>query len=338
MTEDDMKAIPKLPATSWQQWLDKGMVTFEVSNGPQSSMEESELSTSGGSGQGASGEVQKRDDYEGPQQQNPIHSQARSVNRSPTGSVHSHHSSRSHHGSQVLSVSSVTRRQYEEQWKQYEEQIQKLKDELKEKNALLTERSDENRKQYSEILERRGMEQNHTRHEEFLVGRLNEERQLVSDLEAHVKQQDEIWRSKVQDYELQVAAINEHQYQKAETRKLEIEVCQHGQGIQHTYKMDKKPQEHWFQVKSQPQQMKKLKDELEKGGYVRKQEAEYRKKGLEQKKTFQNQLSHKMKHKQPVKQEPEAYQGDQPSSEEDSDGGMETPSEDNEEESEDTHH
>ena len=66
--------------------------------------------------------------------------------------------------------------------------IQKLKDELKEKNALLTERSDENRKQYSEILERRGMERNHTRHEELLVGRLNEEKQRVSDLEAHVKQ------------------------------------------------------------------------------------------------------------------------------------------------------
>ena len=51
MTEDDMKAIPKLPAPSWQQWLDKGMVTFDVSKGPQSSMEESELSTSGVSGQ-----------------------------------------------------------------------------------------------------------------------------------------------------------------------------------------------------------------------------------------------------------------------------------------------
>ena len=34
MTEDDMKAILKLPATSWQQWLDKGMVTFDVSKGP----------------------------------------------------------------------------------------------------------------------------------------------------------------------------------------------------------------------------------------------------------------------------------------------------------------
>ena len=98
------------------------MVTFDVSKGPQSSMEESELSTSGVSGQSASGEVQKKDDYEGPQQQSPIHSPARSVNRSPTGSVHSHHSSRSHHGSQVSSVSSATRRQYEEQRIQYEEQ------------------------------------------------------------------------------------------------------------------------------------------------------------------------------------------------------------------------
>ena len=241
MTEDDMKAIPRLPATIWQQWLDKGMVMFDVSKGSRSSMEESELSTSGVSDQSASGEVEKRDGYEGPQQPNPIHSPARSVNRSPTGSVHSHHSSTSHHGSQVSSVSSATRRQYEEQWIRYEEQIQKLKDELKEKNALLAETSDENRKQYSEILEQRGMERNHTRHEEFLIGRLNEEKQRVSDLEAHVKQQDEICRSKVQDYELQVAAINEHQHQKAETRKLEIEVRQHGLGIQHTYKMDKMP-------------------------------------------------------------------------------------------------
>ena len=244
MTEDDMKAIPKLPATSWQQWLDKGMVTFDVADGPQPPMEEGELSTSGVSGQSASDEVQKRDDYEGPQQLNPIWSPARSVNRSPIGSVHSHHSSRSHHGSQVSSVTSATRRQYEEQRKQYEEQIQKLKDELKEKNALLAETGDENRKQYSEILERRGMERNHTRHEEFLIGRLNEEKQRVSDLEAHVKQQDEIWRSKVRDYELQVAA--EYKHQKAETRKLEIEVRQHGQGIQHTYKMDKTPQGHQF--------------------------------------------------------------------------------------------
>ena len=311
-----MKAIPRLPATSWQQWLDKGMVTFDVSKGPQSSMEESELSTSGVSGQSASDEVQKRDDYEGPQQLNPICSPARSVNRSPIGSVHSHRSSRSNHGSQVLSVSSVTRRQYEEQCIQYEEQIQKLKDELKEKNALLTERIDENQKQYSEILEWRGMERNHTRHEELLIGRLNEEKQRVSDLEAHVKQQEEIWRSKVQDYELQIAAINEHQHQKVETRKLEIEVCQHGQGIQHDYKMDKKPQEYQFQVKSQPQQMKKLKDEPEKGGYgnmkemVKKQEAEYRKKGMEQKKTFQDQLSRKVVHKQPVKQEPKIHRED----------------------------
>ena len=291
MTEDDIKAIPKLPATSWQQWLDKGMVTFDVSNGQQSLMEESELSTSGVSGQGASDEVQKSDDDKEPQQQNPIHSPVRSVNRSPTrsnrsnrsptGSIHSHRSSRSHHGSQVSSVSSVTRRQYEEQQIQYEEQIQKLKEELKEKNALLTERSDENRKQYSEIVERRGMERNHTRHEEFLVERLNEEKRRVSDLEAHVKQQDEIWRSKVRDYELQVAAINEHQHQKAETRKLEIEVRQQGQAIQHTYKMDKKPQEHRFQVKSQPQQRKKLKHEPATGEYgnmkemVKKQEAEY---------------------------------------------------------------
>ena len=110
-------------------------------------MEESELSTSRVSGQSASDEVEKRDGYEGPQPQNPIHSPARSVNRSPTGSVHSHHSSTSHHGSQVSSVSSVTRRQYEEQRIQYEEQIQKLKDELKEKNALLAETGDENRKQ-----------------------------------------------------------------------------------------------------------------------------------------------------------------------------------------------
>ena len=80
---------------------------------------------------------------------------------------------------EVSSVSSVTRRQYEEQWIQYEEKIQKLKDELKEKNALLEETGDENQKQYSEILERRGMERNHTRHEEFLVGRLNEEKQRV---------------------------------------------------------------------------------------------------------------------------------------------------------------
>ena len=66
MTEDDMKAIPRLPATSWQQWLDKGMVTFDVSKGPQSLMEENELFTSGVSGQSASGKVQKKDDYEGP--------------------------------------------------------------------------------------------------------------------------------------------------------------------------------------------------------------------------------------------------------------------------------
>ena len=251
MTEDDMKAIPRLPATSMQQWLDKGMVTFDVADGPLPPMEEGELSTSGVSGQSAADEVQKRDDYEGPQQLTSISSPARSVNRSHTGSVHSHHSSTSHHGSQVSSVSSVTRRQYEEQRIQYEEQIQKLKDELKEKNALLAETSDENRKQYSEILERRGMERNHTRHEEFLIGRLNEEKQRLSDLEAHVKQQDEIWRSKVRDYELQVAA--EYEHQKAETRKLEIEVRQQGQGIQHTYKMDKKPQEHQFHVKNQPQ-------------------------------------------------------------------------------------
>ena len=109
-----------------------------------------------------------------------------------------------------------------------------------------------------------------TRHEEFLVGRLNEEKQRVSDLEAHVKQQDEIWRRKVRDYELQVAAINEHQHQKAETRKLEIEVHQHGPGTQHTYKMDKKPQE----------------------------------------KTFQDQFSRKVVHKQPVKQEPKVHRED----------------------------
>ena len=273
------------------------------------------------------------------------------MNRSPTGSVHSHHSSTSHHGSQVLSVSSATRRQYEEQRIQYEEQIQKLKDELKEKNALLAETGDENRKQYSEILERRGMECNHTRHEEFLIGRLNAGKQRVSDLEAHVKQQDEIWRSKVRDYELQVAA--EYEHQKAETRKLEIEVRQQGQGLQHTYKMDKKPQEHQFQVKNQPQQRKKLKDEPKTGGYgnmkemVKKQEAEYHKKGMEQKKTFQDQLSHKVVHKQLVKQEPKVHREDmhqqqesqdQLSSEEDSDGGTETPSEDSEEESEDTYH
>ena len=172
-----MKAIPRLPATIWQQWLDKGMVIFDVSKGPRSSMEESELSTSGVSGQSTSGEVEKRDDYEEPQQQSPICSPARSVNRSPIGSIHSHHSSRSHHGSQVSSVSSATQRQYGEQWIQYEEEIQKLKDELKEKNALLTERSDENQKQYSEILKQRGMEHNHTKHKEFLVGRLNEEKQ-----------------------------------------------------------------------------------------------------------------------------------------------------------------
>ena len=99
------------------------------------------------------------------------------MNRSPTGSIHLHHSSTSHHGSQVSSVSSETRRQYEEQRIQYEEQIQKLKDELKEKNALLAETGDENRKKYSEILERRGMECNHTRHEEFLKRGLNEEKQ-----------------------------------------------------------------------------------------------------------------------------------------------------------------
>ena len=85
-----MKAIPRLPATSWQQWLDKGMVTFDVTDGPLPPREEGELSSSGVSGQSASDEVQKRDDYEGPQQLNPIHSPARSVNRSPIGSIHSH--------------------------------------------------------------------------------------------------------------------------------------------------------------------------------------------------------------------------------------------------------
>ena len=61
-------------------------------------------------------------------------------------------------------------------------------------------------------------------------------------------------------------------------------MCQHGQGIQHTYKMDKKPKEHQFQVKNQPQQRMKLKDEPKMGGYgnmkemVKKQEAEYCKK------------------------------------------------------------
>ena len=126
MTEDDIKAIPKLPATSWQQWLDKGMVTFDVSEGAQSPMEESELSTSGVSGQSAVDDVKKRDDDEGPQQHNPIRSPAKSVNGSPTGSIHSHRSSRSHHGSLVSSVSSATRRQYEAQQQQYEEQLQKL--------------------------------------------------------------------------------------------------------------------------------------------------------------------------------------------------------------------
>ena len=64
---------------------------------------------------------------------------------------------------------------------------------------------------------------------------------------------------------------------------------------------------------------------------------------MEQKKTFQDQLSGKVVHKQPVKQEPKIHREDmhqrqesqdQFSSEEDSDGGMETPSGD----SEDTHH
>ena len=91
---------------------------------------------------------------------------------------------------------------------------------------------------------------------------------------------------------------------------------QHGQGIQHTYKMDKMPHEHQFQVKNQPQQRKKLKDEPKKGGYgnmkemVKKQEAEYRKKGMEQKKAFQDQLSRKVVHKQPVKQEPKVHSKD----------------------------
>ena len=73
---------------------------------------------------------------------------------------------------------------------------------------------------------------------------------------------------------------------------------------------------------------------------VKKQEAEYRKKGMEQKKTFQDQLSRKVVRKQPVRQEPKVPREDQDqfSSEEYSDGGTETPSEDSEEESEDTHH
>ena len=61
---------------------------------------------------------------------------------------------------------------------------------------------------------------------------------------------------------------------------------------------------------------------------------------MEQKKTFQDQLSRKVVRKQPVKQEPKVPREDQDqfSSEEDSDGGTKTPSEDIEEESEDTHH
>ena len=209
------------------------------------------------------------------------------------------------------------------------------RDELKEKDALLKETSDENRKQYSEILERRNTEKTYARRNEYLVGRLDDEKKRVSDLQ------------------VQMAAINELRHQQAETRKLEIELHQHGQGMQPTYKMDRKPQEHQFQVTSQTQQMNKLKDEPKTVGYgnmkemVKKQEAEYRRKGLEQKKTFQDQLSHKTERKQPVKQEPETYKEelhqrhqshDQPASEEDSDGGTETPSEDDEEESEDTQH
>ena len=68
---------------------------------------------------------------------------------------------------------------------------------------------------------------------------------------------------------------------------------------------------------------------------------------MEQKKISQDQLSHKAVSKQPVKQELEAHredtcQGhkspDQLSSEEDSEGGTETPSQDSEDESEDSHH
>ena len=43
---------------------------------------------------------------------------------------------------------------------------------------------------------------------------------------------------------------------------------------------------------------------------VKKQEAEYCKKGMQQKKTFQDQLSRKVVHKQPVKQEPKVPRED----------------------------
>ena len=104
---------------------------------------------------------------------------------------------------------------------------------------------------------------------------LNEKKRQVLDLEAQMKEQDEKWRGRVQDYEQQIAAMMEHQQQQAVTHKLEVEQLkkrhvethQQGHGTQHAYRTERKPNEHHFQINGNPQWTEKLKDEPKKRGY-----------------------------------------------------------------------
>ena len=97
---DDIKAITKLLANYWQQWLDEGMVTFEAPDGPQSPKDESELLASGSRtpDQSVLNQTQEGQDntsihlgdgYNGLQLPAPTHAPAKSAKYLPSGSVHS---------------------------------------------------------------------------------------------------------------------------------------------------------------------------------------------------------------------------------------------------------
>ena len=266
---------------------------------------------------------------------------------SPTGSIRSQYSGTS----RISSVSSTSRRQYEDR-------IKRLEEALVEKNQQLISEKFENTRHHSEIRDQKNQATNQDRREQELIDERNSQRQQIADLRTCLDEQDKKWIERSQWYEQQIAAMEEHQKQQAKTHRMEIEqlmmraeeTSQRGKYIPEGYtqhiqvgkgqplrQRTTAPLGHHLNVKGEPQWPMDLKDEPQKEvqrKVAKQQEADCRKQGLEQKRTFQNQVAHRTMAKAPSEPEPEALKDTRHGSPEDSEGGMETPSQDSEEESE----
>ena len=188
LTEDDIKSLMKLLAKYWQQWLDV-LVTFEVPDESEAPNDEKDVSTSGNDTRDSSlDKTQDGQDDTSAQPDNnnglkqPQQSPIKSQRGSPTGSICSRYSGTSH----ISSVSSTSRRQYEDR-------IPRLEEALAEKNQQLVTEKFMNTRQHSEIQHQRNLADNQNRREQELIDERNSQRQQIAELRTRLNDQDKRW-------------------------------------------------------------------------------------------------------------------------------------------------